>query len=153
MMESERRVSRSASARPFAPTTTGAVSISDVCPTSRGLSRVAVDLALGDIDQQAAAHQLVNRRGASSGSHIGPQLLQTRGTTQGGVDPTGRSRSLGGHQGLRAARQVRVVGRFETLQSVGSATHDDIVFLERRARALEGTYSRKQGQWRGSETN
>ena len=132
-----RRMSRSASARPFAPTSTGAISISDGSPTSSGFSPVAVDLTLDDIDQQAAAHQLVNRRGASSGSHSGPQLLQTRGTTQGGVDPTGRSRSLSGHQGLRAVRQVRVAEQLETFQSVDSATQEDILFVDGRARALE----------------
>jgi hypothetical protein len=120
-------------------------SISDGSPSGSGFSRVAVDLTLGDNDQQAAAHQLVNRRGASSGSQSGPQTMQARGTTLGGVDPTGRSRSLGGHQGLRAVRPAPVVEHFETFQNVGSATRGGIVFLEGRARTPEERLQHEAG--------
>ena len=94
-------------------------------------SRVAGDLAADfDSDQPAAAHQLMTRRGASSGSRSGPQVRQVRGGTQGGVDATGRSRSLGGHQGVRAMRHARVVEQLDTFQSVNTAAMEDVQFLK-----------------------
>ena len=42
-------------------------------------------------------------------------------------------------------RQVRVVEQFETFQNVGSATHDGILFLEGRARALAERLQQEAG--------
>ena len=120
-----RRVSRSASIHPSASTTAGAISISDGSSTGSPFSRTALDLTPElDGDQAASSSQLAIRRGASSGSQNGPHLVPGRGNTQGGVEPTGRSRSLGGHRGVRTTRHVRGwsrLKRFRTLRREASS--------------------------------
>ena len=63
----------------------------------------------------------------------GPDIVPSRASVQGGVEPTGRSRSPGGHRAVRATRHVRVAQRVETYQNVSS---EDVAHLEGRAIAL-----------------
>ena len=132
---STRRVSRSASHHPSASTTAGAISISDGGSTGSPTSRVTFDLAQPAGNGQAASSsQVATRRAGPSGSQNGPYLAHHRVGTQGGVEPTVRSRSLGGNRAVRTTRHVRMVEQVETYQHV---TAEDVEYLEARASVLQ----------------
>ena len=76
------------------------------------------------------------------GSQDGPRVVPGRGGAQVGVEPTGRSRSLGGHQAVRTTRHVRVVEQVETFQNV---TAEDVEHLEGRASALQERINQEAG--------
>ena len=87
--------SRSASAQPITPTTAGPFSITEASSTGSSILQTQhmVGLTESVHDLPVAARQVVTRRGASSGSQYGPQVVQIRGGVQGGADPTDRSLS------------------------------------------------------------
>ena len=143
---STRRVSRSASHHPSASTTAGAISISDESSTGSPTSRLTLDLTqhVGH-GQAASSSQVATRRAGPSGSHNGHHLAPNRVGTQGGVEPTVRSRSLGGHRAARTARHVGMVEQVETYQSVAA---EDIEFLEARALALRERIQQEEDSMR-----
>ena len=140
-----RRVSRSASIHPSASTTAGAISISDESSMGSPFSRTALDLAqdVGS-DPAASSSPVATRRGGPSGSQHGPHLVPGRVNAQGGVEPTGRSRSLGGHRAMRTTRHVRMVEQVETYQN---ATAEDVEYLEGRALALRERINPGKAPW------
>ena len=85
--------------------------------------------------QAASSSQVATRRAGPSGPYNGPHLAHHRVGAQGGVEPTVRSRSLGGNRAVRTTRHVRMVEQVETYQHV---TAEDVEYLEARASVLQG---------------